>query len=154
MKAGTADQANIEREAASVGPQNVLVVDDDVLVLAGTAGMLEDLGHQVVQVTSGQEALEALAKNVGFNLIITDQAMPGMTGVQLSNAIKAKWPDMPIILATGYAELPPGTDPTLLRLNKPFFTNALSAAVAEAMSRKAGYGKLLPFRPRETAADG
>lgn len=148
-----ADKTEVRSEAISVRPLSVLVVDDDVLVLAGTAAMLEDLGHRVVTATSGQEALEALTDSPGFDLVITDQAMPGMTGVQLAEAISAKWPHLSIILATGYAELPLGTDPMLFKLNKPFFASALAAAIADVLRRKSESGKVLRFR-RETAAEG
>jgi CheY-like chemotaxis protein len=58
----------------------VLAVDDDRLVLFNTAAMLEDLGHAVVEAGSGEEALNAL-RNSNFDLVITDQVMPKMTGV-------------------------------------------------------------------------
>jgi FixJ family two-component response regulator len=59
--------------------------------------------------------------------------MPGMTGSQLAAAIREKWPNLPVILATGYAELPPGAATDLPRLNKPFSQKALADAVTAAM---------------------
>ncbi|HTI66220.1 MAG TPA: PAS domain S-box protein [Caulobacteraceae bacterium] len=110
----------------------VLAVDDDALVLMNTVCMLEDLGHDVLQATSGREALALLQTGRRLDLVITDQAMPQMTGVQLAEAIKAEWPDLPVVLATGYAELPPGLDPGLPRLSKPFLQRDLARAVAGA----------------------
>ena len=68
--------------------------------------MLEDLGHTVFSATSGAEALRLLKEKSDIDLLITDQAMPGMTGSELAAAVRSQWPDLPIIIATGYAELP------------------------------------------------
>ena len=104
----------------------VLAVDDDALVLFNTTAMLEDLGHTFIAASSGSEALEILRKQK-VDLVITDQAMPRMTGVQLIDAIKLEWPELPVILATGYAELPKGAASDAPRLNKPFGENELAA---------------------------
>ena len=125
---------------------SVLVVDDDHLVLMNTAAMLEDLGHEVVEATSGEQALRALRRARRFDLVITDQLMPGMTGTQLLEAIRSEWPDLPAILATGYGELPAGTDPDLPRLSKPFRQQDLARAIA---TRLKGDGEVVPFRPRQ-----
>ena len=111
----------------------VLVVDDDVLVAMNTTAMLEDLGHQVVEVHSARQALDVLEETAGFDLIITDQAMPQMTGSELVSAARAKWPGMPVILATGYAELPEDADRDLTRLGKPFMQNDLERALRQVV---------------------
>jgi PAS domain S-box-containing protein len=111
----------------------VLAVDDDVLVRMGTAAMLEDLGHTVTEANSGEEALKILAKGTKIDLVVTDQAMPRMTGVQLAEAIREGRPDLPIILATGYAEIPAGLGATLPRLSKPFTQEQLAKALKEAI---------------------
>ena len=98
----------------------VLAVDDDGLVLTNTVAMLEDLGHTALGASSGNAALEVLRQdNNSIDLVITDQVMPRMTGLQLANAIKAEWPKLPVILATGFAEIPSGTS-EFARLSKPF----------------------------------
>ncbi|MGN6548428.1 MAG: PAS domain S-box protein, partial [Pararhizobium sp.] len=107
----------------------VLAVDDDALVLMNTVAMLEDLGCAVVEAASGEEALKALRQNPHINLVITDQAMPRMTGAQLSEVIKKERPGLPIVLATGYADLPEGIDLDLLRLPKPFSQDQLARVV-------------------------
>ena len=61
-----------------------------------------------IAASSGKEALEILRREAAVDLVITDQAMPQMTGVQLAEAIQEEWPDLPVMLATGYAELEPG----------------------------------------------
>src|SRR3712207_2020290 len=84
----------------------VLVVDDDPLVLAGTAAMVEDLGHSTVKESSGAAALDVLNSGAEVDLVITDHAMPGMSGAELARRIRRSWPSLPVLVASGYAELP------------------------------------------------
>ena len=108
----------------------VMAVDDDPLVLINTVGMLEDLGHTVFEAFSGKAALEILRREDSIDLVITDQAMPHMTGTQLAKAIKQEWPDVSVLLATGYAEIKPEDDTGLPKLSKPFLQGELAAALA------------------------
>jgi PAS domain S-box-containing protein len=112
----------------------VLAVDDDALVLMNTVLLLEDLGMETVQASSGEEALAALRTGVLPDVVITDHAMPNMTGARLCQEIHARHPRLPIILATGYAELPEevGDLGGVVRLSKPFSQAQLSQALAEA----------------------
>ncbi len=98
----------------------ILVVDDDSLVLANTRDMLDDLGHHVIEAESGHQAMRMLDQGTGVDLVITDYAMPAMTGLQLADAVHALRPELPVILATGYAELPAHAARRLPRLAKPF----------------------------------
>lgn len=123
----------------------VLAVDDDSLVLMNTTAMLEDLGHTVVEASSAKAALESLRGQSDIDLIITDQAMPQMTGLQLAELVKTDFPEMPIILATGYAELPPGIVARVVKLNKPFSEDDLAQAVDSAVQSS-------PSRPPRRAA--
>jgi PAS domain S-box-containing protein len=111
----------------------VLVVDDDVLVAMNTTAMLEDLGHEAIEVHSGRQALETLESADDFDLLITDQAMPQMTGLQLVTEARARWPGLPVILATGYAELPDEADRSLPRLGKPFMQDDLERALGQVV---------------------
>ncbi len=115
------------------GPLRILAVDDDALVLLNTAAMLEDLGHTVLEATSGKSALEIIRRGDTIDLVITDQAMPHMTGSDLAAAIRLEKPDMPIILATGFAELPPGVDEGLPKLSKPFLQQQLADVIAKTV---------------------
>jgi PAS domain S-box-containing protein len=117
-------------------PLRVLAVDDDVLVLFNTVSMLEDMGHTVLQAGSGAEAL-ALLRVEKVDLIITDQAMPLMTGAQLIEIARKDYPALAAVLATGYAELPGGTHVDALRLTKPFTQKQLADVVAQ-VDRKGG----------------
>lgn len=133
------DEALMPSTASGHHELVVLAVDDDVLVRMGTAAMLEDLGHTVREANSGEEALKILAQGTKIDLVVTDQAMPRMTGVQLAEAILAGQPDLPIILATGYAELPIGLASKLPRLSKPFTQEQLANALNEAIGRANHY---------------
>lgn len=117
------------RSSAVASPRllSVLVVDDDALVRMGTASMLEDLGHAPIEAESGPEALAILAGGQPVDIIVTDHAMPGMTGTELAARVRAEWPGLPIALATGYAELPNGERVDLPRLAKPFRQEDLAA---------------------------
>jgi signal transduction histidine kinase len=108
---------------AMVGPaqsRSVLIVDDDPMVAAATAAMIEDLGHSALVVSSGPLALNVVRSDADIDLIVTDYAMPGMTGAELARHIRQVRPALPIILATGYADLPNAEDPGLPRLGKPY----------------------------------
>ena len=131
--ASAADSAVAARPAQTLRPLTVLAVDDDALVLANTRAMLEDLGHVVLAALSGRQALEQLEHADKVDLVITDHAMPHMTGAELATTIAARWPGVPIILATGYAELPSGLDPAPPRLSKPYRQEALADAIASAV---------------------
>ena len=115
---------------------HILAVDDDALILVNTAAMLEDLGHHVTTAYSGREALAALARLERVDLVVTDQAMPGMTGTELVAEIRRERPGLPVLLATGYAELADGGMSDLPRLNKPFLQAHLDRAIAEVMRRR------------------
>jgi signal transduction histidine kinase len=110
----------------------ILLVDDDPLVSVGTAAMLEDMGHEVIEVNSGAEALRMLEDH-DVDLLITDHAMPGMNGTELANRVRARYPALGIVLATGYADLGDDetTTPDLPRLTKPFSQADLANIVAE-----------------------
>ena len=114
----------------------VLVIDDDPIVLAGTAAMLEDLGHTATEVDSAEQGLKILQSDVSIDLVITDHAMPGMTGTELAKRIRRKWPELPVIIATGYAELPGELDPSVPRLSKPYRQQDLAAVVAQLIGEQ------------------
>lgn len=112
-------------------PRNlrVLVVDDDSLVLMNTAALLEDMGCVVTEASSGAEALALFKDAFAFDLLITDQAMPGMVGTQLIEKTREFVPDLPIILASGYGELPEAAIQNVIKLAKPFGQAQLAAAI-------------------------
>lgn len=111
----------------------ILLVDDDSLVSMNTAYMLLDLGHSVLEAPSGSHALRLLEGDAQFDLVLTDYAMPGMTGLDLAMQIKQLQPKLPVIIATGYAELPTSITPGFPRLSKPYTQQALAEAVESAL---------------------
>ena len=115
--------------AKALRPLTILAVDDDALVLMNTVHMLEDLGHTVFEAYSGYEALEILRREDGIDLVVTDQAMPKMSGTELAKIIKREWPDIPVLLATGYADRVRGDDIGLPKLTKPYMQRELAEAI-------------------------
>jgi PAS domain S-box-containing protein len=113
----------------SLRPLTILAVDDDSLVLMNMVAMLEDLGHTVFEAFSGNEALEILRREDSIDLVVTDQAMPKMTGTELAKVIRSEWPDIPVLLTSGYADLSARDDIGLPKLAKPYFQHDLAAAI-------------------------
>jgi PAS domain S-box-containing protein len=116
--------------SATVEPLTVMAVDDDSLVLLNTVLMLEDLGHRVLEANSGEEALRILREGPRPDVVITDHAMPHMTGAELAKRIAEQYPEIQVVLATGYAELPGGEGAGLVRLAKPFSQKQLNDVLA------------------------
>ena len=130
-----ADEAPPPRTAAC----RVLLVDDDPLIAASAAAMLEDLGHVVVEASSAARALDVLRLGAKIDLVITDQAMPGMTGLELARHMRHHWPDIPLILTSGYIDLPDTDDVPIPRLPKPYQQSDLAACIAAVL----GLGKVI-----------
>ncbi|HMA56157.1 MAG TPA: response regulator [Pseudolabrys sp.] len=146
---GTVAAAHLANAApAKARALTVLAVDDDALVLMNTVAMLEDLGHAVFEAYSGKEALEILRREESVELVITDQAMPQMTGTQLAKAIRQEWPDMTVLLATGYADRVPGDDIGLPKLSKPFLQGELAEAIARVTPARRSGDRVVPLRTR------
>jgi PAS domain S-box-containing protein len=111
----------------------ILVVDDDPLIAMSTVEMLEDLGHKAIECNSAAQALEVLKDGQTVDLMLTDQAMPGMTGLELAELAHKERPKMPILLATGYADLP-ASQIKLPRLSKPYLQSELQEEINRLLS--------------------
>jgi signal transduction histidine kinase len=143
------EPAEVTGQAASgVLPCAILLVDDDALVSIGTAAMLEDLGHTVVEASSATQALAVLQSGTRIDLVITDHAMPGMSGLELARRLKESHPTLPVILATEYAELPHDTEnsPDLPKLSKPYSQRDLAAAIRTVSGASVSHGNVVPIR--------
>jgi PAS domain S-box-containing protein len=138
-------QAPTVEPESTTRPLCVLAVDDDPLVLLNTVAILEYLGHRVFEATSGAQALNILRQERTIELVITDQVMPHMTGTELARAIRAEWPNLSILLATGYGELT-DADPALPKLSKPFRLNDLAQALMLAVRRADTGGRVGQLR--------
>jgi PAS domain S-box-containing protein len=123
--------------APSPGRGAVLVVDDEVLVLESTAAMLEELGYEPVQAESGEAALALLGARRDLVAVLTDHAMPGMTGAALAARIRRDRPELPVILATGYAGTLADPQDARPRLAKPYTLTQLSQALRGVLPKAA-----------------
>ncbi len=112
----------------------ILMVDDDALIAMSSVDMLEDLGHDVIEANSGMQALDILSQDPTFDLLVTDFSMPGMNGAELSRKARELLPGLPILIATGYADLPEGTDLEITRLGKPYTQDQLASEIAKVLS--------------------
>jgi PAS domain S-box-containing protein len=128
-----------EIEAETPGPDSfpietragtVLLVDDEMLVRASTADMLVELGYDVVEAATGEEALRIFDAGRPFDMLVTDYLMPGMNGVDLAHAVLDRQPQLPILVVSGYAETG-GVPAYLPRLTKPFRQADLAEVIAE-----------------------
>jgi PAS domain S-box-containing protein len=101
--AGRVD-APTKREKLEPGSGSILFVDDDEMLADMGLSMLTEMGYQATSTTNALQALEKIKQNPqAFDLVITDQTMPGMTGKELARQIKKVRADLPIILCTGYS---------------------------------------------------
>ena len=107
-----------------------LLVDDEKLVRLSTADMLSDLGFQVLEAASAEEALEFMRDGVAVDVLVTDHLMPGICGSELASRAQALQPGLPVLLASGYAEAE-GVAADLPRLTKPFRASELAASIED-----------------------
>ena len=115
----------------------ILVVDDDALIAMSTVDMLEDLGHDVIEANSGDRALEILREDRAIDLLVTDYSMPRMNGAQLAAAAREIRPELPVLLATGYAELPAGSGIDLPKIGKPYQQDQLATEIMTVLKQSA-----------------
>jgi nitrogen-specific signal transduction histidine kinase/ActR/RegA family two-component response regulator len=96
--------AQAKQEVVAGGTERIMLVDDEELLLEMTGKMLERCGYRVTPVTDSRRAGELFGENPDiYDLVITDQTMPGLTGMELAKQMMSVRPDLPIILCTGYS---------------------------------------------------
>lgn len=115
----------------------ILVVDDDALITLNTADVLTEHGHTALEAYSAQEALCLIEKYPDIGVLVTDYAMPGMSGIELAEAALQLRPGLPILLTSGYAELPEVKATQFTRLEKPFRADQLLASLNELLAAPA-----------------
>lgn len=104
VKSGTTENGKTSQEILR-GSEKILLIDDEAELAKMTRKMLENLGYTVTAQTDGLEALELFRRDTGlFDLVITDQIMPRITGIELSRALLHIRPDIPIILCSGFKD--------------------------------------------------
>ena len=122
------------------GTETILFVDDEATLVEMTTERLESLGYRVVGQTSPVEAWEIFrADPKRFDLVITDQTMPKMTGIELSLAIMGLRPELPVILCTGFSEVISPEKALDLGIKdflyKPIVTEQMAKAVRKALDQ-------------------
>lgn len=127
------DKASDARVFTSDARGLALLVDDEEFVRASTADMLEELGYQVQEADSGETALALIAQGIRPDLLVTDHLMPGMNGVELALTLRERFPELPVLVVSGYAEVE-GIAPGLPRLTKPFRSVELKDCLAALMA--------------------
>ncbi|MDP1027736.1 PAS domain-containing protein [Sphingomonas sp. KR1UV-12] len=121
-------RADEPEERAGVG--RALVVDDEEIVRASTADMLVELGYQVIEAGSAEEALRLVDGGLTPDLLVTDHLMPGMNGTELARELLRRLPGTRTLIVSGYAAVE-GVAPDLPRLVKPFRQTDLAARLAD-----------------------
>lgn len=139
MQPAVADQK--DEAATTAGNERIMVVDDEPLLVKINKKRLEIMGYQVTALTDSKEALEKFRMNPDkFNLLITDQTMPGLTGAELTKAILDIKPSMPVIMCTGHSDTVPKERALALGIKKyifkPLFGDELLDAVREVLDEK------------------
>jgi len=136
----SAEQADMEPQRSKtqtrlrrVSGVPVLLVDDEELVRSGTAEMLSDAGYIVLQASSGYEALAMLARHQNIKALITDYAMPGMTGAELARQAAQFNPSLPVLMITGFASTDGKVAVDIPRLSKPFGQAELVEALGKLL---------------------
>jgi PAS domain S-box-containing protein len=137
---GEAQPAPSANPTATAGRERILLVEDETMQLKSMARMLERLGYRVTPRANGQAAFTTFKKNPdGFDLVITDQTMPRMTGVELVKALTQIRPGVPIILCTGFSEKIDGETVGLSGIRefvmKPFSLAEISGLIRRALGK-------------------
>ena len=120
----------------ATSPARILVVDDDEEVRHVTASFLSDFGYTETEAADGRTALALMEQGHGFDLVVADLAMPGMTGVELAAAIRQRFSGVPVLLLTGHAEAVQIPE-DLPVMTKPFASAELAARVSQLLDHGA-----------------
>ncbi|MGB7925921.1 MAG: PAS domain S-box protein [Pyrinomonadaceae bacterium] len=130
----TDERADERREETETPSLSILVVDDESFVRETLGDMLEALSHRVATAGSGREAIEILDSD-HFDLVFTDLSMPEMDGWEVAREIRRRWPEMSIVLVTGYGKgtAPPTGEKNLINgvIGKPFDFAQVSETIAK-----------------------
>jgi DNA-binding response OmpR family regulator len=122
----------------------ILVIDDEPVVLNSCRKVLEEDGFDVYLVPSADEALKAMKKE-GFDLLLVDVKMPKHDGIYLMQKVKEKWPDVPIIVMSGYPTPDTITDGAKMGaeafIAKPFTPDELLESIRQVIQKEEYHGK-------------
>ena len=122
----------------------ILVIDDEPVVLNSCRKVLEEDGFDVYLVPSADEALKAMKKE-GYDLLLVDVKMPKHDGIYLMQKVKEKWPDVPIIVMSGYPTPDTITDGAKMGADafiaKPFTPDELLETIRQVIQKEEYHGK-------------
>lgn len=146
---GPADAAEPSSDLAAPGEgERVMLVDDEPLLVALGTAILESLGYQVLGAGSGAEALELLQGDGPVDVIITDQNMPGMSGLELAAAVRGSHPGVPVILMSGAHDTGSNSSGVDAALAKPFKQRELARTIRLVLERRAAVAPVARPLPR------
>ena len=126
----------------------ILLVDDDNAVREVTSSILREIGYVVMEVGSGGAALDLLSRDASVDLVMLDFAMPGMNGVDVAREVHSKFPTLPVLFVTGYADNSALEEIGAARIiKKPFVGDELVTKVQDAVSKSEhrSSGKVVPL---------
>ena len=120
------------------GQGTILVVEDNAEVAEITASLVEQLGYQTARAENAADALNRLQRGDKIDLVFSDVVMPGgMNGIALAQEIANHYPDIPVVLTSGYNDVVQSAQARFSILRKPFQLSALEKAIREALERRA-----------------
>jgi CheY-like chemotaxis protein len=142
-------EENIDAPVTGGRQLRILLAEDNPQVADVATALLTEHGHTVTHVSTADEALARLHANPAFDLVFSDMVMPGdLDGLDLARRIQAKWPALPVLLATGYSDAANrANEEGFTLLTKPYQPDVLLAAIREiaAADRRAGSSNVIAF---------
>jgi DNA-binding NtrC family response regulator len=116
----------------------VLVVEDNVEVGRFSTQLLQDLGYETTWAANADEALRILKSNLdSFDVVFSDVVMPGMSGIDMGHEIRRRYPDLPVVLTTGYSHVLAEEGPQGFEiLRKPYAAEELSSILRRVSRRR------------------
>ena len=134
MAQAAADSGEITTVADEITHGTVLVVEDSREVADVTTALIEQLGFRVVRAENAAEALRHLQQGIGFDLLLSDIVMPGsIDGLGLAEICRERFPDIPVLLTSGFSDAAQAADGRFNILRKPFEIAALERAIDQAL---------------------
>jgi CheY-like chemotaxis protein len=132
-------QEDSDTSSLEAGSERILLIDDEKDITDVAQATLQGLGYHVTAMRDGVEAVRVFSETPDlFDLVVTDQNMPNITGMELAREVLAIRSDIPVVLCTGYSEIvPPDQEQGFIRdyIRKPVTRRELAAAIRHALDR-------------------
>jgi CheY-like chemotaxis protein len=117
-------------------PQRLLLVEDNADLLDLTLMMLEELGYEATGVASAEDALALLEKEA-YAMLVTDVTLPKMSGIELVALARSRYPQMPVVVASGYGRMSALDGDDVRYLKKPYQLRDLQQVIEQSLQQKA-----------------